>query len=287
MIATPLRIVFFGTPTFAVAVLEELHSAGIEPTLVVTAPDRPKGRGLVVTPPDVKVWAERNNIDVLQPESVKDPAFIGELRNTEWNLFIVAAYGKILPQELLSIPKHGTLNVHPSLLPKFRGASPIQSQILADERETGVSIMLIDEEMDHGPLVAQASITPETWPLEAPVLEELLAREGGQLLAEIIPAWVRGEITPEAQDHSQATYTKKITKEDGRLDLTGEPYQNFLKIQAFKKWPGAYFIGKRNGQDIRVKVAAATFENDELRITRVIPEGKSEMSYDDFLRGHA
>ena len=145
--------------------------------------------------------------------------------------------------------------------------------------------MLINEKLDHGPVVAQASIEPKPWPPKASELEEVLAREGGKLLAEVIPGWSEGSIAPEAQDESKATYSKKISKEDGLIDMTGDPYENFKKIQAFNLWPGAYFFVKRGGKEVRVKITEATFANDKLVITRVIPEGKREMAYKDFLRG--
>lgn len=274
----PPKFIFFGTPRFSIFILEELKAADLLPTLIVTAPDRPRGRGLEVLPPEVKVWALEHEIDVLQPEKLKDDNFLGELRNTDWDFFVVAAYGKILPPELLAIPKHGILNVHPSLLPKFRGASPIQSQILADEQKTGVTIMKIDEELDHGPIVAQASIEPEPWPLPYPLLEELLAREGGKLLAEAIPEWLEGNISPEEQEHEQATYTKKITKEDGRIDLTEDSYQNYLKFQAYRSWPGVFMFEG----DTRIKITEAAFEENTFKIVKVIPEGKREMSYEDY-----
>lgn len=284
MSKTPPRFVFFGTPRFAVYVLEELKAAGLLPTLIVTAPDKPRGRGLAVQPPEVKVWAHENDIDVLQPEKVKEADFIGELANSEWDFFVVAAYGKILPKELLKIPHRGILNVHPSLLPKFRGASPIQSQILADEKHTGVSIMLIDEEMDHGPIVAQASIEPDPWPVSYPILEELLAREGGKLLAEVIPAWMGEEIIPEPQDHVAATFTKKIEKENGRIDLSDDAYANYLKFCAYNPWPGVFLFAEKNGTSIRLKVTEASFENNAFAIEKVIPEGKREITYEEFLK---
>lgn len=285
-----LKIAFFGTPQFSVWVLEELQSVGIVPALVIAAPDKPRGRGLKLTPPPAKVWAEERNIDILQPEKIDD-AFIDELANTGWDLFLVASYGKILPKRLIELPQYGSLNVHPSLLPKLRGASPIQSAILTDAKDAvGVSIMVMDEKMDHGPIVAQASIGLEAWPLRFSILEELLAHEGGKLLAEVIPQWVSGEITPEKQDHSAATFSKKITKEDGEISLDGDPYQNFLKIRALEGWPGTYFflpppVGR--DKDIRVKIVDAQYNNEQLTITRVIPEGKREMNYEDFLRASA
>ena len=281
-----LLIAFFGTPVLAVRVLERLKANGITPALVVTSPDRPKGRGKIMTPPPVKEWALGAGIDVAQPITLKN-GFADELHNTEWDLFIVAAYGKIIPKNILDIPRHGTLNVHPSLLPKFRGPSPILSALLVDERETGVSIMLLDEEMDHGPIVAQArvEIEKDDWPLKGSVLEALLADEGGNLLAEVIPPWVAGEIVPEPQDHSMATYTKKFEDADARVDMSDGAYANFLKIKTFDENPRAYMLAEKNGKSMRVIITDADYKDGTLQITRVIPEGKKEMAYEDFLRG--
>ncbi len=281
-----LLIAFFGTPALAVRVLERLAEEGIRPALVVTSPDRPRGRGQVLSPTPTKEWALAQGIDVAEPLTLKDGEFARTLRNSEWDLFIVAAYGKIIPKEILDIPKHGTLNVHPSLLPKFRGASPVTSAILADERETGVSIMLLDEEVDHGPILAQArvEIDREDWPLKGSILEALLADEGGKLLVEVVAPWVRGELRPEPQQHEQAIHTKKYEKEDARIDLTGDPYQNFLKIRAFDANPRAYFIMEKNGKPFRVIISEAEYKDGMLALTRVIPEGKKEVSYEDFLR---
>lgn len=277
------KIIFFGTSKFSVLVLEKLLEHNFSPALIVTAPDKPKGRKLILTPPLVKSWAIEHEIDVAQPEKLT-PEFIEKLGNTDWHLSIIASYGKIIPRELIELPRHGTLNVHPSLLPRWRGAAPIQASILNDN-ETGVTIMLIDEELDHGPIIAQARIELPNWPVKASMLSDLLATEGGQLLAEIIPDWIDGKITPEAQDHKKATVAPKIKKEDGLIDLAAPPQENYRKIQAFDIWPGTYFMVKRNGKDIRVKISEATLKNNELKIIRVIPEGKAEMNYADFLRG--
>lgn len=273
--------VFFGTPDLAVFVLEELEAAGHIPTLVVTAPDRPQGRKMVVTPPPVKVWAEERGIDVWQPESTKDEAFVAELQNTEWDFFVVAAYGQILSKTILDMPKHGVLNVHPSLLPRFRGSSPVRSQILEDEKVVGTTVMLLDEEMDHGPVLAQARIEPEEWPLSGTLLEEILFHAGGQMLAETIPDWTAGEVTPEEQDHDAATFTKKLKKEDGLINLEDDPYQNYLKIKALDGWPGTYFFTEKDGKEIRIKITDAVFEGGKLTILRVVPEGKKEMDFAD------
>ena len=244
-----LRIAFFGTPQFAVTILDELKIAGIVPDVIVTAPDAPQGRGLTLTAPPVKVWAQKNGVAVLQPETLKqsgkDNLQIASLFDQTWDLFIVAAYGKIIPENILELPKHKTLNVHPSLLPKLRGSSPIESAILNNQRETGVTIMRLDAEMDHGPIVAQEKIEAEktvAWPIPEPKLEDILAHAGGALLAKIIPDWIAGKIAEKPQDHSRATYCQKITKADGLIDLSANPYKNYLKICAYSGWPGSYFF---------------------------------------------
>lgn len=282
-----IKSVFFGTSTFSLYVLASLKKAQLAPTLIVTAPDRPQGRKLVLTSPPVKTWAAENNIDYVQPENI-DAAFIAELRNTEWEIFMTASYGKILPKEVLDIPHYGALNVHPSLLPKYRGPSPIQSQILNDDRETGVTIMQMDEKMDHGPILTQAriEIEEEDWPLFADDLEELLGVEGGTLLAETIVPWIQGELTPEAQNETAATYTKKIEKADGCIDLKrGNPRENYLKLHAYKNWPGLFFFTEKSGKQVRVKITKAEFSNGVFTPLRVVPEGKKEIDYTVFLRG--
>lgn len=282
----PRSIAFFGTSPFAVYILEQMVESGMTPDVIITVPDKPAGRGLQMTESAVKVWAIETGIPLLQPASLKeDSEELNALLNSEWDLFVVASYGKIIPRDILDIPRRGTLNVHPSLLPKFRGPSPIETQILEDEQETGVTIMLLDEEVDHGPIVAQASITPESWPLKRTLLKELLGREGGNLLVEAIPPWCASEFEAEAQDHEQATFTKKIEKEDGEISLDEDAYQNYLKFCAFEGWPGVYFFVERGGKKIRVKITDASFSDGVFLPTLVIPEGKKEMTYSDFLKG--
>jgi methionyl-tRNA formyltransferase len=285
------KIAFFGTPQFAVTILQELKKAGIMPALVITAPDKPAGRGLTMTAPAVKRWARENNVKIIQPSTLKNSEVLPELLESPWDLFIVAAYGKIIPEKILEISRHKTLNVHPSLLPKFRGPSPIEATILADDQDIGVSIMRLDREMDHGPIVAQEKIPAEkmlemgTWPVPAPDLEDLAAHLGGILLVKIVPDWLAGKITEKAQDDSQATYCKKIIKADGLIDLTADAYANYLKIQAYAGWPGTYFFQEHAGKKIRVSIKSAIYKNNQLIIESVVPEGRSEMPYLDFLRG--
>ncbi len=279
------NFVFFGTPQIAVIVLDELEKAGHLPSLIVTNPDKPVGRHHELTPSPVKVWARERGIESFEPASLRNEEAYAKLSAEQHDLFIVAAYGKIIPENILALPKHGTLNVHPSLLPKLRGASPIRSAILGDVKETGVTIMEMDAELDHGPIVAQKNVPISEWPPHGRKLDELLAQEGGALLASVIPDWLEGtrEATPQA--HNEATFCTKITKEMGELNLADDPYQNLLKIRAFDGWPGTFFFAEKNGARVRVKIVDAKLDADgSLKITRVIPEGKNEMSYKDFVR---
>src|SRR3989338_3376445 len=182
------KVVFFGTSEFGVVVLEKLVQAGYRPALVVTTQDKPAGRGLKLTPPPVKVAALELGIPLVQPGSLSD----FRLSVPAPDLFVVASYGNILPKDILAIPPKGTLNVHPSLLPKYRGPSPVHTAILNGDHNTGVTIMLLDEKMDHGPVLAQQEcpIAQETFP----VLRDKLAELGAQLLIETIPGWVEGKI---------------------------------------------------------------------------------------------
>ena len=279
-----INFAFFGTPDRAVWALDALHAAGLTPRMVVTRPDKPQGRKLLLTPPPAKVWALAHDVPVLQPEKL-DESFYHQLSVVGCQLFIVLAYGKIIPKHILDIPKHGTLNIHGSLLPKYRGASPIESAILADDRETGVSIILMDEEMDHGPIVAEEKVAVKNWPPSADELARGIVEKGAGLLAKILPDWISGKITPKAQDHARATYTKKIKKEDGLIDLEDDPYKNFLKIQAYKGWPGTYFFASVPGKDkgVRIIIKDAAYDDGKLVIRRVVPEGKKEMPYAEFL----
>ncbi|MFA6338940.1 MAG: methionyl-tRNA formyltransferase [Candidatus Paceibacterota bacterium] len=279
-----IRIAFFGSSEFSVIILDELFKENFVPSVIITAQDKPQGRGLKLTPSPVKVWAMGKNIPTLEPKKL-DQNFIDELKKFNCSLFIVASFGKIIPKTVIDMPEYNILNVHPSLLPKFRGASPLESVILSDETETGVTIMLVDEEMDHGPIVAQKKSEISNWPPKISCLEKKLAEDGGKLLVEVLPKWIDRSIEPKNQIHELATYTKKIKKEDGLISLSDNPYINFKKIMALEGWPGTYFITKKKDKDIRVQIKEAEFKNNSLIIKRVTPEGKKEMNYEDFLRG--
>jgi methionyl-tRNA formyltransferase len=273
-------IAFFGTPHLAVFALEEMESAGILPSVVVCAPDRPAGRKLQLTPPPVKIWAEERDIPVLQPESLKNPEDAPELYNSEWDVFVVTAYNIIIPEKLLYLPAHHTLNIHPSLLPKLRGPSPIRSAILEDAQDAvGVSIIELDKKVDHGPIVAQARIELPQWPVPGNTLDELLFREGGRLMADVLPLWMQGDITPEAQDDTQATHTKKFEKANGEIDINGDATHNYHTYCAMEGWPGTFFFDK-DGK--RVKINSAHMDDGQFIIDTVVPEGKKEMEWNTY-----
>lgn len=278
------RFVFFGTPHLAVIVLEELSRANLLPALIVTAPDKPAGRGMKMQATPVKKWAHEHGIEVIAPETF-DTEVTKKLTQVNADAFVVVAYGKILKDDVLAIPRVGTLNVHPSLLPHLRGPSPVRTAILNDDKVVGVTVMEIDAQMDHGPIVTQEVYEPPTWPPNAQELDNYLFARGGALLAEALPRYVSGNIALQEQDHSQATYSKLFKKEDGEINLNDDPYQNLLKIHAYAGWPGTYFYITKNGDRVRLKIIEARLTGDgRLVFERVVPEGRKEMSYVAFLQ---
>jgi len=278
-----VKFAFFGTSEFAVIVLENLKEQGILPTTIVTAPDKPVGRKQILTPPPVKIWAMTNDVEYLQPPSLKDPSLVYKLSTTDYKLFLVAAYGKIIPKTVFDLPESKTLNIHPSLLPKLRGPSPLQTAILENQKETGVSIMQIDEKMDHGPIVAQEKIKITNWPPTYGELENLSAKVGADLFVKILPDYISGKLKPVVQDETEVTNTKLIEKEDGEINLDDDPYKNFLKIQAYERWPGTYFFTKNGEGKTRILIKSAEFKNNKLNIIRIVPEGKKEIAYSEFI----
>ena len=279
-----LPFIYFGSSQLSVTVLDELEKLGFKPAAIITTPDKPVGRKLTITPNIVKQLATAKNIHVLDPLKL-DAAFLDSLKNVidsaPIQVGVVASYGKIIPQSVIGAISKGLLNIHPSLLPKYRGPAPLPQTILDDSKDTGVTIIQIDAEMDHGPIVAQKTIHVNEWPTYE-VFETNMAREGAHLLASVLPEWVAGTITATPQNHSEASYTKKMTKEDGLLDLSADPYLNFRKIQAYHEWPQAYFFQEVKGRNLRIKVTQASFVNEKLVIEKVIPEGRKEMKYEDF-----
>lgn len=283
-----ISFVFFGTPRFSTIILDELEKAGLVPKIIVAQEDKPSGRHLVITPPETKIWGQSRNIDIFQPKTLRDGTAFTYLKEKApekgWDVFVVAAYGKIIPREIIELPKYKTLNVHPSLLPLFRGPAPIHGAIL-DADQTGISIMQIDEELDHGPIVAQKSISTPGWPPYESDLEDLLTHEGGKLLAETIPLWINGLIQAKDQDHSIASFTKKVKKEDALINLNDSPEKNLRKIRAYSRWPKAFTFFETKHGEKRVQILKANIKDNNLILERVVPEGNSEMSFEDFSRG--
>jgi methionyl-tRNA formyltransferase len=283
------KIVFFGTPTFGVMILERLITKGFIPIAVVTREDKPAGRGQKPTPPPVKITACKYKIPVLQPKKLRENQEIfSHLKSLSPDLFMVAAYGRIIPKEILKIPKYGISNVHPSLLPKYRGASPIQSAILAGEKETGITIILLDEELDHGPILAQEKLPiSDTDTTES--LTQKLGWLGAELLIKVVPDWIDGKIKPRQQNHQKATFTKMLKKEDGYIDLSNPPSaQNFNRmVRAFYPWPGVYTNLKR-----RQSLSASQHKNQKSKIIKFLPgnliqpEGKKPLTIEQFKNGY-
>lgn len=232
-----MSIVFIGTPEFAVPSLRALAAGGYDISAVITQPDR-EGSRRKLTPPAVKAAAEALGLPVLQPETLRDPAVVDQLRALEPEVIVLAAYGQILRQNLLDIPPRGVLNVHASLLPKLRGASPIAGAILAGVEETGVTIMLMDAGMDTGAILSQRAIPidPED---TTGTLTEKLAGLGAELLIDTLPRWLAGEITPRPQDDSQASVTRLIRKPDGAIDWSLPAVEIWRRVRAYNPWPGA------------------------------------------------
>jgi len=302
-----LKIAFLGTPEFALPVLEKLAQSGYKPAAVFCAPDKPVGRKQILTPPPVKVAAQKYNLPVYQPASISD--FRLQASGLKLDLIISAAYGLILPKEIIDQPKHGCLNVHPSLLPKYRGPSPIQAAILNGDKETGVTIIEMDEKIDHGPIIASYKLKVLSFKFTTPELSQRLSELGAQLLIEILPDWLEGKIKPVPQDDSQTIYTKIIKKEDGLIDWQKSAEEIERQIRAYTPWPGAHTEFKVKSYKLKV-IEAETLEKitdkkigevfltedgqlaiqtgqDALAVKKVQIEGGKPMGSADFLRGHS
>ena len=239
------RVVFMGSPQFAVPTLEAL-ARHFNVVGVVTQPDKPAGRGNVLTPPPVKRKAQELGLPVFQPARLSRPEAIEQLRDWQPDLIVVAAYGQILKPQVLQLPPYGCLNVHASLLPRWRGAAPVAYAIWHGDKETGVTIMLMDEGLDTGPILSQRKepIHPDD---TAATLGERLAHLGATLLVETIPLYLAGEIRPQPQDEGKATYAPRLKREDGLLDFTRPAEELARQVRAFDPWPGTFtwWKGKR------------------------------------------
>src|SRR3990167_11267737 len=265
-----LRVAFFGTPRLAQIVLENLVASPYKPVLIVTAPDTKAGRGQNLLPSLAKQTALKHKIEVIHD--------LSSIIHNQFDLAILVAYGKIIPEEILAIPKYGFVNVHPSLLPKYRGPSPIQSAILEGEENTGVTIIKLDEAIDHGPILAQSEVAITNGDTHASLVEKL-GELGAKLLIKTLPKYLAGKIKPSHQDNLKATFTKRITKQDGEIDLLNPPNPLNLNrmIRAYYPWPGTW---------CRLTVHSRQFTVKFLPGNLIQPEGKHAMSISEFRNGY-
>jgi len=275
------RIVFFGNSTYSVIDEKSIYERfGL--SVVVTIPDQVRRYEPAKESP-VKTFATMHKIPVIEAEKLTD-GIIDRIKGYKPDFLVVADYGLILPKALLSLPVYASLNVHHSLLPKYRGPAPAPAAILNGDEESGVSVIVMTNKVDAGDILMQASykLTPDE------TTDSLLTQLnilGSQAAIKAIEEYLSGTIHPIKQDEAKATFTKYMTKKDGLIDLSDDPELNWRKIRAFGDWPGTFFIVKHGNKDIRVKIKDAAFKDGVLRIQRVIPENKKEVSYEDFLRG--
>jgi len=290
-----IKIVFLGTPEFSSIILDKLIENNYKPILVVTAPDKPVGRKNIITAPITKILAEKHKIPVLQPSKIKD--LKTEIENLKPDLGIVVAYKQIISKDILDIPKYGFLNIHPSLLPKYRGPAPIQTAILNGDKQTGTTIILIDDKIDHGKIVSSASYQmPNNITFEE--LSRELAAISAQLLIQTIPKYINQKIQPKAQNESKVSFTKIIKKENGEIDWSKSAQEIEKQIRAFDPWPGSFFFLKKKDKKIRIKILKAYIsksENSEkismkckkdyLIIEKLQQAGKKPLSAEEFKKG--
>lgn len=301
-----MKIVFMGTPDFAAGALEALIKAGHEVTAVVTQPDKPRGRSKELLPPPVKACALAHGIPVMQPRKIKTPEAIEELKRYSADVYIVAAFGQILSQEILDIPEYGSLNIHASLLPKYRGASPIQHVIIDGEEKTGVTIMQMDAGVDTGDMLykKEVEIEPED---NYETLHDKLTVLGGEAIVEALALLETGRLVPEKQDEGLSCYASLIQKNMGEIDFSKTAVQIDRLIRGMTPWPSAYtfykgkqlkiwkaqptvtenVFGRKPGEILKVEKDSVTVATGEgaLRILELQLEGKKRMNAHDFLLG--
>lgn len=255
------KIIFWGTAEFALPSLYALIKNKFNIVAVIANPDEPTGRKQIITPPPVKIWADKHKIPCFQPHNLKE-GFVNEL--PEADLYIVASYGKIIPKEIIEIPRFGAINIHPSLLPRWRGPSPIQSAILAGDLETGLTIIKLDELMDHGPIIAVSG-----FPLKAHnkitynELHDNLAKLGADLLVKTLPQWINGTIEPIPQDDTKAAYSTMLKKDSGRINWEKPADEIERMIRAFNPWPSTWTIWPTGDKIYRIKIESADISEDE------------------------
>lgn len=300
-----MKIIYMGTPEFSVGALEAMIEAGHEITAVVTQPDKPKGRGKEMQMTPVKECALKHGIPVLQPVKIKTPEAIAELRQYEADAFVVAAFGQIISKEILEMPRYGCINIHASLLPKYRGAAPIQRVILDGETETGVTIMQMDEGIDTGDMLMK-TVVPIDAKDTGETLHDKLAAAGAKLIVEALREIEAGNIHPEKQDDSKSCYAKMLSKSLGLIDWNQEAVVIERLIRGLNSWPSAYTylqgktmkiweaeVLEEKAEGAAGTVAAVTKDAivvntgvNKLKITTCQLEGKKRMSVKDFLLGY-
>lgn len=276
------NFIFFGTPYVARDTLAILVEQGFVPSVVVTSPDAPRGRGMTLTPSETKEWALAHGLPVLTPSKIT-PEVVEELKAYGAEFAIVVAYGKILPQALIDAFPKGILNIHYSLLPKYRGASPVEAALLNGDTVTGVAIQQMVRELDAGDIIAVQEVEIE----DTETTRELrprLVTIGALLLAGTLPAFIRGDVNYTPQNPAEVTTCGKIPKEAGGLSLADDGLVNWNKYRAYAESPGTYFFMQKGDKQVRVKIKTATFENGIFTPLRVVPEGKQEMDYKDVVR---
>lgn len=273
-----MKIIFFGTSEFAVPALETLYEAGFDLT-VITMPDQPVGRKKILTPPPIKIAADKFGLKVLQPSRLKDDVFFEEYKSLQPDFCVIAAYGKIIAERYISAPKYGFINIHPSLLPKYRGPTPMQTAILNGDSETAVTIIQIDKDMDHGPIFVQKkyAIGPNE---TLPELHDRLAKEGATLLIDVIKNFSTIKLLE--QNHNQATFTKIFDRADGKIDWSRPTQEIYNQIRALNPEPGTWTTW--NNKILNIK--KATLVDGKLSLITIQLEGKKETSFADFLSGH-
>jgi methionyl-tRNA formyltransferase len=303
-----MKVVFMGSPAFALPALQALMLNKYDISAVYTQPDKKTGRGQQVAACPVKQFAAGAGVRVIQPGSFRDAGELELLKELEPDIIIVAAYGQILPEAVLQIPQYKCINIHPSLLPAYRGPSPVAAAILNGDAQTGVTIMLIERKVDSGPIIAQSAGPIQDGDTTGS-LTCRLAKKGAELLLGTLPAWVSGTIHPLTQDESRASYTRMEKKEDGELDWNRPAVLLWRKVRAFNPWPGCYV--KWRGLRIKIVTAVTLVDTGKGRAGQVIalprgevtrvavrtgegllglitvqPEGKREMTAGDFAAGH-
>ncbi|PWW27425.1 methionyl-tRNA formyltransferase [Cytobacillus oceanisediminis] len=299
------KIVFMGTPDFSVPVLQQIIKDGYDVIGVVTQPDRPVGRKKVLTPPPVKVEAQKQGIPVYQPEKIRQPEELEKILSLKPDLIVTAAFGQILPKELLEAPKHGCINVHASLLPELRGGAPIHYSILQGKNKTGITIMYMAEKLDAGDILTQEEV-PITETDTVGTLHDKLSAAGSKLLSETLPKLLKGELTPIKQNDEEATFAYNIKRQQEKIDWSKTGEEIYNHIRGLNPWPVAYttFDGKvikvwgsektklagseAPGTIIRLEedgLVVATGNDTAIKITELQPSGKRKMPAEQFLRG--